>query len=40
MQTDIATDETQHLIASNKVEGTAVYSREGEKLGSIFLPES
>ncbi len=36
MQTDIATDETQRLIASNKVEGTAVYSREGEKLGSIY----
>ncbi len=36
MQTDIATDETQRLIASNKVEGTAVYNREGEKLGSIY----
>lgn len=34
-QTDIATDETSRLIASNKVEGTAVYNREGEKLGSI-----
>lgn len=34
--TDIATDETNRLIASNKVEGTAVYNREGEKLGSIY----
>lgn len=32
----IATDETQHLIASNKVEGTAVYNRDSEKLGSIY----
>jgi len=36
MQTDIATDETNRLIASNKVEGTAVYNRDGEKLGSIY----
>ena len=35
-QTDIATDETSRLIASNKVEGTAVYNRQGEKLGSIY----
>ncbi|ALR21002.1 PRC-barrel domain-containing protein [Sphingobium baderi] len=35
-QTDIATDETNRLIASNKVEGTTVYNREGEKLGSIY----
>lgn len=35
-QSDIATDETQQLIASNKVEGTAVYNRDGEKLGSIY----
>lgn len=34
--TDIATDETNRLIASNKVEGTAVYNRDGEKLGSIY----
>lgn len=34
--TDIATDETTRLIASNKVEGTSVYNREGEKLGSIY----
>ncbi|WP_157220856.1 PRC-barrel domain-containing protein [Flavisphingomonas formosensis] len=32
----IATDETSTLIASNKVEGTSVYNREGEKLGSIY----
>ena len=30
------TDETDRLIASNKVEGTAVYSRDGDKLGSIY----
>jgi hypothetical protein len=34
-QSDIATDETSRLIASNKVEGTAVYNRSREKLGSI-----
>jgi len=27
--------ETARLIASNKVEGTAVYNRQGEKLGSV-----
>lgn len=32
----VATDETQRLIASNKVEGTAVYDRDGEKLGSVY----
>ena len=31
----IATDETERLIASNKVEGTPVYGRNGERLGSI-----
>ena len=31
----IATDETSSLISSDKVEGTAVYDRAGEKLGSI-----
>lgn len=36
MQADIATDETNRLIASNKVEGTAVYNRDREKLGSIY----
>jgi hypothetical protein len=34
--TDIVTDETSRLIASNKVEGTAVYNRDREKLGSIY----
>ena len=29
-------DETSRLIASNKVEGTAVYGREGERLGTIY----
>lgn len=29
------TDETDRLIASNKVEGTAVYNRQGERLGSV-----
>jgi len=33
--TDIAVDETDRLIASNKVEGTAVYNRQGERLGTI-----
>lgn len=33
---EIATDETASLIASNKVEGTAVYDEDGEKLGSIY----
>ena len=31
----IPTDETERLIASNKVEGTPVYGRNGERLGSI-----
>jgi hypothetical protein len=29
-------EETSRLIASNKVEGTAVYGREGERLGTIY----
>lgn len=29
-------EETSRLIASNKVEGTAVYGRDGERLGSIY----
>lgn len=33
---DIETDETDTMIASNKVEGTNVYNRDGEKLGSIY----
>ena len=31
----VATDETSSLISSDKVEGTAVYDRQGQKLGSI-----
>ena len=31
----VATDETSSLISSDKVEGTAVYNRPGDKLGSI-----
>ena len=33
---NVATDETDRLIASNKVEGTAVYDRDGNKLGSVY----
>lgn len=33
---DTAIDETHRLIASNKVEGTAVYNLEGESIGSIY----
>lgn len=29
-------DETSRLIASNKVEGTPVYGRNGDRLGSIY----
>jgi len=32
---DVARDETDDLIASNKVEGTAVYDRNGEKVGTV-----
>jgi PRC-barrel domain len=32
----VAMDETDRLIASNKVEGTAVYNRQGERLGSVY----
>jgi hypothetical protein len=32
---NVATDETSSLISSDKVEGTTVYDRRGEKLGSI-----
>jgi sporulation protein YlmC with PRC-barrel domain len=34
--TTVATDETDRLIASNKVEGTAVYNRQDERLGSVY----
>ncbi|HYF08489.1 MAG TPA: PRC-barrel domain-containing protein [Acetobacteraceae bacterium] len=33
--TNLAADETRNLIAASKVNGTAVYSRTGESLGSI-----
>ena len=33
--TNIATDETVNLIASDKVEGTVVYNVQGERLGTI-----
>jgi hypothetical protein len=33
--TDIATKETVQLIASDKVEGTAVYNPNGDRLGTI-----
>jgi len=33
--TDIATDETVQLISSDKVEGTAVYNPNGDRLGTI-----
>jgi hypothetical protein len=36
MAHDIATDETTRLIASDKVEGTAVYNATGERLGSVY----
>lgn len=32
----VATDETSELIASNKVEGTTVYNRQGEHLGKVY----
>jgi len=35
MSDTIETEETDTLIASNKVEGTAVYDPDGERLGSI-----
>ncbi len=31
----VATDETDRLIASDKVEGTAVYNPAGERLGEV-----
>jgi hypothetical protein len=33
---DIATDETRNLISADKVTGTSVYNRQGEKLGSVY----
>jgi len=34
-ENSLKTDETQDLISSEKVDGTSVYSRDGDKLGSI-----
>ena len=34
-ETTLEADETQELISSEKVDGTAVYSSDGDKLGSI-----
>jgi hypothetical protein len=31
-----ATNETDRLIASNKVEGTAVFNPQGERLGEVY----
>jgi hypothetical protein len=33
---NVATSETSSLIAASKVEGTSVYNREGESLGSVY----
>jgi sporulation protein YlmC with PRC-barrel domain len=33
---NVDTDETHALIASNKVEGTEVYNRQGEHLGEVY----
>jgi len=35
-QASVATDETNELIASNKVEGTEVYNRQGDHLGEVY----
>lgn len=32
----IEMEESDRLIASNKVEGTAVYNRKGDRLGSVY----
>src|ERR1700733_14599072 len=32
----VATDETYNLISADKVTGTSVYNRQGEKLGSVY----
>lgn len=36
VQDNTATDETKRLIASNKVEGTAVYNSQDERLGTVY----
>jgi hypothetical protein len=33
---DVATNETSNLISADKVTGTTVYNRQGEKLGSVY----
>jgi sporulation protein YlmC with PRC-barrel domain len=33
---DVSRSETRTLIAASKVEGTAVYNRQGEALGSVY----
>jgi hypothetical protein len=33
---EVATDETHNLISADKVTGTTVYNRQGEKLGSVY----
>lgn len=33
---DVATDETVTLISADKVTGTNVYNRQGDKLGSVY----
>jgi sporulation protein YlmC with PRC-barrel domain len=35
-QGDASRSETRTLIAASKVEGTAVYNRQGESLGSVY----
>ncbi len=32
----VAVDETDRLIASDKVQGTEVFGRDGERLGSVY----
>ena len=33
---EVAKEETSQLIASDKINGTAVYNRRGERLGSVY----
>jgi sporulation protein YlmC with PRC-barrel domain len=35
-ESDASRSETRTLIAASKVEGTAVYNRQGEALGSVY----
>ena len=35
-EAEVATDETRNLISADKVVGTAVYNRMGDKLGSVY----